>query len=276
MSKKEVAVVADKTVSTQVQAPAQLQGILASDVIVPQIILMQGTSDFVKERKAQLGDIVRSTTAEKLGDPDKGVDFIPLAPPMSDWVLEQKNASGKFEYRSTMPRNSSNEMLPWLYTADAKGNEVAPGTVGSSEWRRVKRLKLYAILPCDIAAEKVEKDKILLGEMPDISKALTPVMLSFRSTSFNAGKDVVTFFTQAASFGMDPWRYVLKLNCFLDKNDLGSYYVYSVDRKKPVAVCADCVGVIQMWAKIVTSQTIVTHEPSEAEANVVVNAGDIC
>ena len=251
----------------------QTSGILASDVIIPQLLLMQGLSDFVTERKAQFGDIVRSTTAEKVGDPDKAIDFIPLAAPKSAWVLEQKNSQGKFEYRRTIDRNASNETAPWSYMGDVGGNEVLPGTPGATEWRRVKRLSVYAILPQDIAAEAAELAKIAKGEMPDLSKALCPVMISFRSTSFNAGKDIVTFFTQAASFNMDAWKYMLKLSCYLEKNDQGTFYVYKVDRAHPKPVPADQLATVQKWASIVSNTQVRVHEPVEGASAVVSDAG---
>lgn len=254
-------------VATQADRPQAVAGILATDVIIPQLLLMQGTSDFVKERKANLGDIVRSTSAEKVGDPDGAIDFIPLAPPRAAWVLEQKNAAGKFEYHKTMPRTAANETLPWNYFGDKDGNEVAQGTNGSTEWRRVKRLSLFAILPKDIDAEAAEMAKAAKGEMPDLSKALTPVMISFRSTSFNAGKDVVTFFTQAASFRMDAWKYMLKLTCFLDKNDQGSFYVWKVDRTKPLAVKPESLETVKRWAEIVNgSNDLKVDEAADSEA----------
>src|SRR6478736_4784251 len=139
----------------------QLEGLVPSDIVIPKVLLMQGLSDLVAERKAQLGDIVRSTTAEKLGSPEKTLEFIPLSFPTSQWVIEMKKPGGnKFEYKKMIPRTAANSQLEWNFFADKDGNEVPAGTPGAFEAKRVQRLSLYALLPQDIEADLTEKKKM--------------------------------------------------------------------------------------------------------------------
>lgn len=254
--KEETAVVTQATTAVATSAPPQApSGILASDVIIPRMLLQQGTSDFVKERKAQSGDIVRSTDAKFLGGPETQFDFIPLAPPAPTWIKERREKGAqRWEFRGIEPRTAANDTLPWTFNADKDGRLLPEGAASTHEWKRVKCLSLFALLPQDIEEEAVEMKKADAGEMPDLTKALLPIMITFRSTGFNAGKEVVSFFTQAASFKQKAYRYMLKLSCVLESNDQGSFYVYKVDRTKPTVVKPEYQEKVQYWADIVTTQ----------------------
>jgi hypothetical protein len=261
-------VVAAQTTALATAAPPQQQSrIIASDVIVPRVLLMQGTSDFVKERKASLGDIVKSTTLEKLADPDTVLEFIPLTEPTPGWRIEKRAVGAqRWEFSKNEPRSAINDGLPWKFNADKDGKFLAEGAPSSHEWRRVKTLSLFAILPADIRAYKEEMKKADAGELPDLSKALAPVLIDFRSTSFSAGKEVSTFFTQVAQFKATAWKYVLKLSCFLDQNDQGSYYVYKVDRNKPAKVDEAYLPDVEYWVNLANTHTLkVDEEVQEAE-----------
>jgi hypothetical protein len=247
------------------------EGLVPSDIVIPKILLMQGLSDFVAQRKAQLGDIVRSTTCEKLGSPEKTIDIIPLSFPTSQWVIELKPAgSTKFEYKKMVPRDAKNSGLPWSFLANQEGDEVAPGTPNAIEARRVQRLACYALLPADIEADLLEKKRAQDGDMPDLSKALMPVLVAFRSLSFQAGKEIVSFFTQAASFKTQAWRYVIKLGCKMEQNDKGTFYIFTIDRAKPVPSFgkddAERKAVIEYWANVVSTTQLKVDESQPEEA----------
>lgn len=220
--------------------------ILKSDLIVPYMSLGQGLSEAVQEKKVELGDIYRSTSGEKLGDPDHPVDVILLHPPKADWVYEQKGKS-KFEFRHTEPRNASNETLPWSFWADDDGVPMEPGAKGASEWRRVKRLTVFALLPRDIESMKAEMAKVEAGELPDPNKALLPVALSFRSTSYATGRELINFVAQCNTFKTPVYKYQLPLFDVLEKNDDGSFYVWKTDRTKTKAVAKDHIPFVESW-----------------------------
>lgn len=261
-AKNEVQVKSSNAVSTEVHQAAP--EVLASDMVVPYVVIAQGTSDSVKERKAQLGDIVRSTTLEKLGDPDKALEVIFLGPPSTGWVIEEKPKNGnRFEYRGAEPRNAANENLPWSWWGDEDGNEVPVGTKGATEWRRVKILKAFALLAADVASAKEEMKKIEAGDLPDPDKALTPVVISFRSSSYRAGKDLVTFFSKAKSLGAAVFRYIVKLSVTYETSGENSYYVWKMDTVKPKAVTKDDLPQVENWAAIVGRGNVRTDEGAD-------------
>lgn len=242
--------------------------VLRSDIIVPYVVIAQAPSEAVKQRKAQMGDILRSTNLELLGGPEQPLDIVFLGYPKSNWIIEQKEGA-RFAYRRTEPRNAANETLPWNYIGDKDGNEVPQGTPGASEWRRVKQFLVFAILPRDIEAFEAEMKKVEAGDMPDPSKALTPVLISFRSTSFTAGKEVATFYTQARSMGQPMYLYKLKIGGVLAKNGDDSWYEWVVDRSKPVGVAKEHRPIIQEWVNILDQGTqLAVHEDGENQSDI--------
>lgn len=220
IAKKETSQVA---IVPEQQAPSQ--NVLASDLIIPKVLLMQGLSELVTARKAQLGDMVRSTTGEKLGDPEHPIRFIPLKM-TSEWIVQEKIGK-KYEYRRTEPRTAANENAPWEFKQDG------------TEWKRTKVINVYALLPQDIANFQAEIKRLQAsGEMPDLNKTLLPVVIPFRSTSFNAGRSVATFFSKVAEMAQygqaKSFGYTMALSCYEDKNDQGAYYVYEAGDIKPL------------------------------------------
>lgn len=252
--------------------PAQMASsmdgeVLKTDIIMPYIVLGQGLSDAVVDKAVDQGDIYRSTSREVIGGPDSPIDVIFLHAPKPDWVIEQKpKGKDKFEWRRSLPRNASNETLPWSYWADDDGNEMEAGAKGATEWRRVKRLSVLAILPKDIEAQKAEMEKADQGELPDPSKALTPVMLSFRSSSYDAGKRIITFFSRAKSLRVPIWKYQLSMFDALEKNDQGAFYVWGCDDAKPKPVTKEHLTFVEEWVQMIgAGVNFQVHEEGESE-----------
>lgn len=252
--------------------PQQMVGPLASDLVIPYFLLQQAGSDLVKERKAQIGDFVRSTTGEKFGDPDKPAEIIFLHAPVTMWRVDQQvQGSDKWRFLKTFPRTTANEVMDFKFWGDRDGNMVDQGTPGALLHRRFKQFRVFAILPGDIAAAKIEKAKAEAGELPDVSKALTPVLLSLQSTSgYPCGKDITTFAAKAMNFNVPIWRYVVSMSCFLEKNDQGTFYCFKLTgTNPPKGVPKEDLGEVQYWADLVSkrSETLKVDETAENQVS---------
>ncbi len=221
----EVSTQTNNLPATQNQQGAADQ-ILKSDIVLPKVLLMQALSDFVKQKKAQSGDIVRSGTSESLAKQGEVLEFIPLTY-TNLWMLseDEKGKGNKtdFKFRGYEPRTPSNEGLDWDFRQD--------GTA----WKRTKVMSLYALLASDI--EKFEKAMAGFketGDMPDLDAALLPVVIQFRNTSFKAAKDVSTLFLKAkeleAQMGISVPAYgrTMKLQAVEESKDDNDYYVLTV------------------------------------------------
>lgn len=237
--KAEVATVEQTSKALATNEPLMMdQEVLSSDIVIPKVLLMQGLSELVGERKAQIGDMVRSTTAEKLGDDKAPITFIPLKM-QNSWTIQEK-INGKYEFRRIEARTAANEDAPWDY--------VESGT----DWKRVKTINVFALLPKDIAAFKEE----IKNEVIDLEKTLMPVVISFRSKSFNAGKDVATFFTKVKANlqynkNVAPYKYELSLTCKQEENDKGKFFVFKVGKSQPIA--QDLIEEAAKWYQILNT-----------------------
>lgn len=239
-------------------APADVvrptETILKSDVVIPKVLLMQGLSELVAEGVAKMGDMVRSTNGELLGDATKPIEVIPLTF-KNTWIISEKIGE-KYEFRGIQERNAKNENDPWEFTENG------------TPWKRTKSIDLFALLPADISAESEEIKKFReTGEMPDLGKTLLPVVISFRSTSYSAGRKVVTHFTQAAGmakFGVKAYGFTLKLACIKDKNDKGVYYVWDI--KPGSRVSKEALERASDWYGVVATQPVNVDEGSENKA----------
>jgi hypothetical protein len=255
------------TAKNKAMPPAVISGapeeVLRTDIKIPYVILGQGLSDAVVSKDVAVGDIFRSSNKEILGNPQNPIDVIFLHYPQAMWVIEYKaKGSDRWKYKGTIPRDAKNETLPWSYFADENGIEFngvtgkvyEEGEKGALPWRRTKQLRVFAILAADLKAAVEEIAKADKGELPDPSKALTPVVLSFRSSGYDAGKEICTFTTRAMSMKQPVWRYVVQLGVFIDKNDDGVFSVWRADTSKPVGVDKIYLETVQEWATLVNTR----------------------
>ena len=202
----------DKTITNQTYG--DLQQTLSSNNVLPYVLLLQGLSDLVMEERGSPGQIVRSTNAEVLGGTKSPVEFIPLTFTDS-WTVQEKIGQ-KFEYLRTEPRTAANQDAPWDFTE------------GGVECRRIKCFNVFALLKKDVDTALEMQELAKKGEPVDPDKALLPVVISFRSMSFPAGKAVSTYFSKAKSVGSPPYVKSIKLACHQEKNDKGTFFVYDI------------------------------------------------
>lgn len=245
---------------------------LRSDLLAPRLLLMQGLSDAVAEGKARQGDIIKSLTGEKVGDPKTPIEFIPLAM-QNAWIISEK-IGGKYEYRKQLPRKAIVSNADAAYEKERDETDKQSEDLAwefkhlGNDWKRTKVINVYALLPGDIKGFQAEVAKAIeSGEMPDLDKALLPVMISFRSTSFTAGRKVATHFAKCAEmaqYGAKPYGYALSLACALQENDKGKFFVYDVGNsrrlsKEEFAQASKVVGDVE-------AGNVTVHEVGDDEA----------
>lgn len=248
----QVAKTQSNSMMTQSDQRGGNEEILRQDVIIPKLLLMQGLSDFVGQRKAQAGDFVRSTNVEKLGDDKTPVEFIPITF-TNEWRLEEY-INGKYEFRGREPRNAKNEDSPWDFEQNG------------TKWKRTKTTNVFALLPADIDSEQKEIERAKNeNDMFDLNKVLMPVVIAFRSTGYNAGKAVVSHFAKAASmveYGAKAQGYTLLLKCNQEKNDKGQFYVPEVISTGK-RVSKESLEKALKWVTILQSTPVIIDESDE-------------
>ncbi len=234
------------------QAPPQ-QAVFASDILIPRLLLMQGLSPAVAERKAQQGDMRRNTTMELLGGPDSGVEVVPLKLSPA-WRVEEF-VNGKFTFRRTEPRTAANDTQEWKFTENG------------TEWRRVKVLNLFALLAKDLESFIAEMEK--KDEIPDMSKMLLPVLISFKVKSYKAGKAFSTFYAQIQDMkrynaNVKPYAFKLPLTCKVETNEKGTFYVWDA-ALKPTKLAEKYLPEAERWYGYVNNMQNLRVTPEEED-----------
>jgi hypothetical protein len=178
-----------KTMATSIES---------SDIEIPKILLMQGLSDMVADRKAIMGDFVDSMTAEKLGDEKSPIEILPICM-WKDFVITHK-VGNKFEFKEVRPYNA--ETQHWR---DFENREYVEHGVPHQRNLRMN----YAVL--------LGRDASDLGAFPYV--------ISFQRSALKCGKSIANFFLKAGARGQKPWFFTLGIGCRMEKNDQGSYFV---------------------------------------------------
>lgn len=193
-----------------------LDAVDSRDIVIPKLLIMQSTSSLVADEKAQFGDLVNSVSGEVLGScrekDNKPVKFICIKEDKI-WVVLEK-VGEKFEFRRNEERTTASEKAPLEWEENG------------AQWRRDRTLNYFILLERDLGSA-----------MP------FPYVLSFRRTSFGAGKVLSTHLLnckaaimkakeqgQPITAGMTPPGAIFELTGKKTTNEKGTYYVLQTNK----------------------------------------------
>ncbi len=212
----------------EIAVPEHLRGfwggenISNSDILIPRILLMQGLSTAVADGLAAQGDFLRSTTKKHLAKKGEALEFVPLMT-FKTWIISEIVAN-KAEWRGEAPMSAANEGDDLEFTAKNKDGKDAP-------FRRDRAINIYVLLKQDLERyEKARANYDKNGIMPTGEDALLPCLLSFRRTSYRAGKQMMTFFKSCEQFKVPPAGGTYKLSALLEKGVKGNYHTFQVEQ----------------------------------------------
>lgn len=244
---KQVAIKQQTAVSTEVVDMAKAMadiGIEASDLVVPRLMLMQNTSEMVGDEKAKLGDIVNSQTLEVLGGITSPLEIIPLKMTKTYRIYDMTDTQPKFIRQE--PVTSANVNLPW--------EDVEDGIT----IRRYLCMNFFVLI----------KKEVESGEA-------FPVVITFKSTSLNAGKQLATHLFKMVTLGWKPYSRSMLLKVNKQKKDTNVWAVFEIARgnelvEEHVAKAAEWLNnVNSMTVKVVGEEEEVTAPQSSATPVVV-------
>lgn len=174
--------------------------VVATDILIPKLLLMQPTSEFVSQEKAKSGDIVNSLGGDVLCPKGSKLEIIPFKC-VKTWI-KMKQTSGKPEFMGQEPYTMANAGTPRT-EVDNDGNNII----------NYECINYYVLLPSEIAA----------GEF-------LPYVISFRSTSYKTGKKLETYRAKLADYKKPICFKTFELGSNLQENDQGRFYIYTVDQ----------------------------------------------
>lgn len=203
------------------------------DILIPKILLMQGSSDWVLNDKAKLGEMRDSVSEKSIGGFEAGINFVPL-----------------FHYK-TMKIYNAMTSRPVLEREANWGPEVS-----SLPWEEVKGGIKYKNIACLNFYVMLEKD---LSE-----PGATPYLLTFKSSSYKNGRKLINHFLKMDSAGHSPIALTFKLTSNKEKNDDGTFAVLNVEEVGRTS--ADNAQVLLRWADVVSKGSVKVDNSDEATA----------
>jgi hypothetical protein len=234
------AVAKQETQLPAVESPQSL-GINVQDLVIPRLLLMQNTSEYVGEGKAKLGDIINSQTLEVIGGFDKPVGIVPLKFFKTIRIYDVSGKTPKFlKLEDWTPEG---EKLPWEGKDLNRDGKQVPV-------RRFLTFNFYALLTGDLAA-----------------KEAFPVVISFRSTSLQAGKTLATQIFKMAAMGRQPYAQSVKLGVARKKADTNTWAVFEVlsGKDQSAVLQAEQVTEAARWTTMIGQMKVTTDEEQDEE-----------
>jgi hypothetical protein len=208
------------------------EGVDSKDILISKILLQQSLSKYVLEEKAKPGDMVDSVSGEVLGNKNKPIHIIPIM--MTKSVVVEILKDGKYEFVREEPVQTFPEKLEY--------------TTNEGSFRINKSLNFYVLL-ADKASE------------PDAF----PMVLSFRRTSFMAGKALSTHFAKAQIGRYPPANKVFSVSTHKVENDKGTFYTFTdikeVRKSEPIELQN-----AYNWYKTLKSVKVRVDETDDSEA----------
>lgn len=199
--KQEIVVAQTTAVTVAPEVPETAWGsenISGQDLVIPKLLVMQGMSKAVSDGLAAVGDIVDSLTMKKVGNRKEPVSFIPFYT-YKTWIESRKKGE-KFEYVRQVPMDATNEDLPVEYKD------------GETIMRRDRCINVYVLLSRDLKSDE----------------AVMPYMISFRRTSYQAGKVLSTLIKKLAEFNKPAASKTFSLNVADKENEKGKFCILGV------------------------------------------------
>lgn len=243
---KEVTVKKQNAVSTEVAsmfADMDYSSSESKDLLIPKILLMQGSSERVKDLAThKAGDIIKSTTGEVYGSArpqdGKSLRFIPVYM-YKTWVKHEILGKSKMQYIETYPVTPANTDQKWEQEETIEGVKHT--------YKLTKNINFYVILESDLG-----------------NPLAVPHVLTYRSTSSKAAAIVENWFSecniaQKAKVAKDskgnlmlPFAKIFQLSGKLDKNDEHSWFSFVTTEVDNISDKPELLAQAFNWYKIVS------------------------
>lgn len=203
------------------------------DILIPKILLMQGSSDWVTNEKCKLGEMMDSVSEKPIGNFETGVNFVPLYHYKSMKISDADTSKPKFI--KEIPWGPEAAALPWEQIKDGH------------KFKNEALLNFYVMLENHL-------------EEP----GATPYLLTFKSSSYKNGRKLINHFLKMDSAGHSPIALTFKLTSNKEKNDDGTFAVLNVEEVGRTS--ADNAQVLLRWADVVSKGSVKIDNSDEATA----------
>lgn len=222
----------EETKALSVSSAMEELGISASDLSIPKLHCMQSTSELVGEGQAKPGELVNSMTKEILGGYDKPIEIIPLFANKT-WVYYDMS-TGQPKFMRIEPMTPATENLPW--------DDIENGI----KIRRDACLNFFVLLNKD-----AEEDECF------------PYVISFKRTSYAAGKALATHLLKLKMFRKPVFDKTVILSSRKEKKDTNTYAVLGIAVGKSASEKAR--NAAQLWLDLLAKNSYRVDNSDVAE-----------
>lgn len=226
------------------QAAASM-GLSSADMLMPRVLLMQGSSELVKKSKTKnSGDIIDSVAgvtllSSKEAQEGKKIEMVPLTA-YKTWIIDRfDTVTQKWKYHTQQPMKPGEEKLPWDY------EEFDEQTKLMNRYRRKYRINVYALIKSQIGTEDC-----------------LPYLVSFQVFALEEGKKITTHMIKAARNKKYPYCKSFFLSAGTETSKNGdSFEVFRVELGNDVPVEAQKVA--HSWMEEIQAGRVVADADDE-------------
>ncbi len=210
-------------------------GVSASDIVIPRLLLMQNTSEFVGDEKAKLGDFVNSSDLEVLGGFADPVEIVPL----------------KF-FKNWKIYDQMGKLIRQEQAFDNERRAIETMNNGQIE-KHYLSFNFFVI-----STKQVEQG---IG---------FPMLLSFKSTGAHAGKQLATHLLKMATFGKRCYEASVSLHAKKAKKDNNTYAVPEIGKGRVLSSerDADLIAEAKRWIEVLGTMKYSVADEKETEHSV--------
>lgn len=231
-------VVANETKAVSITQTMSDVGISAQDLIIPKLLLMQNTSEYVGDGKAQMGDVLNSQTLEKLGSINEPVNIVPLKLYKTWRVYDMSGRTPTFLRQD--PVTPGSERLPW------EDNE------NGMPIRRDLCMNYFVLLTKELE-----------------SGDAFPMIVSFKRTSMQAGKVLSSHIFKLAYLKRPPFSQSVPLKISRQKKETNTYAVFEIGKGTDLSDAMK--EAASKWLEVLSTMNYKVDESDEEKVQGVIN-----
>lgn len=203
--------------------------ILAEEIIIPKLLVMQPGSSAVTKGEASFGQMLDSMTGEKLGDLKNPVEFIPFFFERVFYVSRKEGSRWKFD--RIVPFTAANKDTPY------------ETTINGQNFKNEKAWQYYVMLPGDMSI---------------------PRIITFKGMSRRAGEILYTdAYVKSKMLKKRHVDFVYELKGFPKENEKGTFAMITATKKRETT--PEELREVYPWFKSIKEGMAKAHTESEEQ-----------
>jgi hypothetical protein len=229
------------------------------DIVIPRILMMQHTTEKVKDEEAKAGEFRDTSDDKVLGTVDKPFEFIPI------------HTTGKWVVYEAPKPNAGKKKKVYLKTVPVDQNPKSPGY--NDDWKFEGEDQDKEGKTIQVVRDRVLEVFLLLPE--ELKTGGIPYVLGFRRTSMRAGKNLETqMYVKNAAANKPPAARVMVLSGHKETDDHGNSY-FVMDVKGGRESTPDEVATAFKWYQMISGGKTQVAEDVETLADADVPTKDV-